>query len=72
MSYQDELRGQAARMTCGDELRGQILSWKNSVPELKKGGGKNSVPSGFGKVKRKFGAKRRRNFSGLYFLSMTR
>jgi hypothetical protein len=40
---------------------GKILPGKNSVPELKNGG-KNSVPSGFGRVQRKFGAKRRRNF----------
>ncbi len=43
---------------------------KNSVPELKNGG-KNSVPLGFGRVKRTFGVKRRRIFFGLYFLSMT-
>jgi hypothetical protein len=40
---------------------GKILPGKNSVPELKNGG-RNSVPSGFGRVKRKFGAKRQRNF----------
>jgi hypothetical protein len=40
---------------------GKILPGKNSVPELKNGG-KKSVPSGFGKVKRTFGAKRRRKF----------
>ncbi len=33
----------------------------NSVPEFKNGG-KKSVFSGFGRVKRKFSAKRRRNF----------
>ncbi len=43
------------------KIRGKILSGKNSVPELKNGG-INSVPSGFGRVKRKFGAKRQRNF----------
>ncbi len=46
---------------------GKILPGKNSVPELKNGG-KNSVPSGFGKVKKrknkKFGAK---EIFGLYF-----
>ncbi len=40
---------------------GKILPGKNSVPELKNGG-KSSVPSGFGRVKSKFDAKRRRNF----------
>ncbi len=40
---------------------GKIPPGKNSVPELKNGG-KNSVPSGFGRIKRKFGTKRRRNF----------
>ncbi len=40
---------------------GEILPGKNSVPELKNGG-KNSVPSGFGRVKRKFGSTRQIKF----------
>ncbi len=40
---------------------------KNSVPELKNGG-KIFAPSGFGRVKRKFGAKRRRNFRNVFLV----
>jgi hypothetical protein len=39
----------------------KILPRKNAVPKIKDRC-KISVPSGFGRVKRKFGAKRRRNF----------
>ncbi len=46
---------------------GGDLSGKNSVTELKNGG-KNSVPSEVGRVKRKFGAKRQRHFRLKYFL----
>jgi hypothetical protein len=49
----------------GKSTLGKILPRKNSVPELKNGG-KNSVPSGFGRVKMNF-AKRRRNFWLVYF-----
>ncbi len=45
---------------------GKILPGKkNSVPELKNGG-KNSVPSGIGMVKRKFSAKHRIFFAFIF------
>jgi hypothetical protein len=54
----------------GKSPLGKILPGKKYIPELENGG-KNSVPSGFGRGKRKFGARNGIIF-WLTFLSMTR